>query len=213
MSAKSLVSQSLVLASLSTVAVFAQARTAQATVESLTNYHVVVERLQSEDLCLLKVPAYAEYGIPGVPEAELSAEPLMIPRRASAGPVTSQANAIATFGGAKVLFVDVTYDDDNIPTYTFTVDMLAAQTQNGNSLVGRTKTLKAAKLTLLALNENFVSVFPNSYRFFAEFVNLPNQDDLAGTPLNATTMWPYTNSSEFITAYKAELLNLNGSCF
>lgn len=185
---------------------------ATATVEALTTYNIVTEDVQSGDLCFLKMPAYAEYGIGGLPEALLSVKPVFLPRVASAGPSQVQANQIAAWGGASVEFVDLGFEEEDIQVYRFSVDLSAAHAQNGSSLAGRARTISVAKLALLAINKNLHEIWPDKYKLFVTFKNLPSQNGISGTTLNSTTNWSYTNNSPLIAAYTTELINTQGFC-
>lgn len=185
---------------------------ATATVEALTAYNIVTEDVQSGDLCFLKIPAYAEYGIGGLPEALLSVKPVFLPRQASAGPTEVQANQIATWGGAAVDLVDLGFEEGDIQVYRFNIDLAPAHARNGASLSGRERTVSVAKLALLAINKNLHEIWPGKYKLFVTFQNLPSQTGLSGSALNATTAWPYTNGSPLIASYTAELINTQGFC-
>jgi hypothetical protein len=96
--------------------------------------------------------------------------------------------------------------------YSMTLDVTALSNTNGTSLEGRTKTIKTAKLALLAMARNMHDLSNGQYRLWLRFFGLPSQTGLPGTRLYATTSYAYSSASPLLAAYEHELINLVGSC-
>lgn len=190
---------------------------AQATVDAFIPYTIVYEEIQTGDLCLGRMPMWAEIGIPEASAAEATFAPSYIVQQNSArGLQNVNINVLGKTPKIKVSYVDSSWDE-SVGTIgaKFTIDLSAATSYNGSSVEGRSAARDLAKLSLLALANNMKTILFGPYRNFkleVTFTGLPSQSGLSGEKVHATTHYPYTAGSPLLKTYAVELLNREGSC-
>ena len=193
------------------VSTMAVAVPARATVDGYILYNVPYKSLQTDDVCFMRLPLYTSFGIPTASMAQASLTPTAILKDF---PTPSYVNV--NLAAPTKLMVH-TYVSDAVTTanvweYTMKLNVSALSTANGSTTAGRTATIKAAKLALLAISRNMDDISGGNYRLKVTFVGLPSQNGVVGTKLNASTVYPYTSTSPLLIAYDRELIDVEGSC-
>ncbi len=201
------------LVRLAAALVLLAAAPAHATVDVLLDINVPYQHLQSEDVCFARTPMWAQVGIPAGSAIEGSLKPWLVYRQSftPAGSGAVNLNLLAEgpaigFTWVSDAYVGTTYE------VTLKLDVTALSTSNGTTVAGRTKTIRAAKLALLAVVRDIDDLTVGGWRVRVTFVGLPSQTGLTGTKLYATTSSPYSAASALLTAYAKELINRSGSC-
>lgn len=186
---------------------------AHATVDALLDVNVPYRQLQTDDVCFTRTPMWAQVGIPVGSAIEGSLKPWMVYRQSFTPAGSSHVNLNVLAEGPAIGFTFVS-DSWSGATYqvSLVLNVTALSTANGTTLAGRTKTLRAAKLALLAVIRDVDDLTVGPWRVTVKFVGLPSQTSLPGTKLYATTSSPYSAASALLTAYAKELVNVSGSC-
>jgi len=184
---------------------------AQATVEGYILYNVPYQHLQADDVCFMRLPLYTSFGIPTASVTLASLTPTAILKDF---PTRSYVNV--NLAAPTKLMVHTYVSDavtaNNVWEYTMKLNVSALSVANGTTTAGRSATLKAAKLALLAIARNMDNISDGNYRLKVTFTGLPSQNALPGTRLNATTVFAYTSTSPLLIAYDRELIDVEGSC-
>jgi len=193
------------------VSTMAVALPAQATVEGYVLYNVPYQHPQTDDVCFMRMPLYASFGIPTASMANATLSPTAILKDFPTK--TYFNNNLA----APTKLMVPTYVSDAVTAtgvweYTMKLSVTALATANGTTTAGRSATIKSAKLALLAIARNMDDISDGNYRLKVTFVGLPVQNGVPGTKLNATTAFPYTSTSPLLVAYDRELIDVEGSC-
>lgn len=183
-----------------------------ATVDVLLDVNVPYQQLQTDDVCFARTPMWAQVGIPVGSAIEGSLKPWMVYRQTFSG-TSGHVNLNLLAEGKPIGFTFVS-DAYVGTTYEVSVvlDVTALSAANGTTVAGRTKTLRAAKLALLAVVRDLDDLTVGLWRVKVKFVGLPSQTSLPGTKLYATTSSPYSAASALLAAYTKELVNREGSC-
>lgn len=203
--------KSKLIALMALASTMAVALPAQATVEGYILYNVPYQNLQTDDVCFMRLPLYASFGIPTASMANASLTPTQILKDF---PTKSYVNINLA---APTKLMVPTYVSDAVTAtgvweYTMKLNVTALATANGTTVAGRSATIKAAKLALLAIARNMDDISDGNYRLKVTFVGLPAQNGVPGTKLNATTQFAYTSTSPLLIAYESELIDVEGSC-
>lgn len=201
----------LAAASLAFAATFAPR--ADATIDAILDYTIAVEHPQTGDLCFRTLPMHASIGIPpaslmmGVFSPALAFNQTGVP----AGHV--DINVVTKSGAAPVAtYVSDAIDANGVVSYEMRVDVTPVAQKNGATAAGRARTIANAKVALLSMAESLDKLSGGKYKLRVTFVGLPSQAGLSGTPLNATTSFPYSAGSPLLAKYAAELIDVGGSC-
>ena len=185
---------------------------AHATVEAILDYTIVYEEPQSGDFCYRSLPMRAEIGIPPASVMRAVFSPVRI---FNENGLPSQYININAVGEAPLMVANYesdVFEADGTLVYRMNVDVTELSRRNGTTRAGRLETIKRAKLGLLAMSKSLEALMGGKYKLFLTFRGLPAQGDLGGTPLYATTSFPYTGGSPLLRAYQAEYINAGGSC-
>jgi len=188
---------------------------AWATVDGFVRTTIITQDPQTEGYCYHPITTAAEVGIGLEAQTEGTLAPTFVYRnRPYAGPFAEltliagrpyvNINEISLGAPIEHTYIEDRYVNGVIE-YEIALDTTALAAHNGSTLAGREKTIRQAKLALLAIARNLEG-YPEPYRLFATFQGLPSQTGLSGTLLHATTHWPYTASSPLLAAYEAELI-------
>ena len=191
-------------------------QSANATVSAHLSYSVPFAALQTDDRCLGKFMMIAELGIPPASTMEATFAPTSVYRQILGFPTSYADTNVLTSGIPAASRLKPQYISDTIVgstvEYSMNVNVTPLSSFHGLSPAGRQKTIKLAKLSLLAMSKNLEYLSGGNYRLRMSFTGLPSQAGLSGTPLNASTVSPYSSSSTLLTAYRTELINNEGSC-
>jgi hypothetical protein len=187
------------------------ARPANATVDAVLRYTVPYQHLSTDDVCLMRLPVLARFGIPAAALTEAS---LTATRVLQQFPSRHYANVNLAAPGKKLVH---TYVSDRITTngvweYAMKLDVTRLATAGGTSIAGRTRTIRTAKLALIAIAKNLEDASQGSYQLTLTFTGLPSQAGLPGTELHATTLDAYSVDHPLLNAYISELIDVEGSC-
>ncbi len=186
---------------------------AAASIDAWLDLSVPMNHPQSEDVCLRKHTMTATYGIPGASLMEGLITPHLAWTQATGD--HDDVNEITRGAAANLVarYVDDAYDEaTHTMSYTMDLDVRALSIAGGASVAGRTDAVRRAKLFLVAMADNMAALSTNNFRLRVRFLGLPSQVGLPGTKLYATTTYAYSATSPLIAAYRAELLDVNGSC-
>lgn len=186
----------------------AQARPAHATVDAFVAYVVPVHHLHTDAICLAPQTMWADLGIPPASQMEALLAPAYVYRQ---GGEHVDVNVLSQTGRMTARYVADSYDGD-VMSYSMTLDVAALSARNGGTVAGRQATITAAKLYLIAMAASLEAVVPGSWKLSVRFVGLPSQTGLSGTRLPASTQWPYTASSSLLASFRAQLIDVDGSC-
>jgi len=196
---------------------------AHATVDALIPAIVIVKNVQTEGYCYLKVPVAAEVGIPiGEMIAATLSPHWALRNRVTAGGFpelttirgTSYVNLNELAVGTPLKH---TYLLDEYKGSTFIyraeLDVSELAAKNGATLDGRRATVLKTKLALLGIAKDMglAAGAGNPWQLHLAVKGLPSQTGLSGTPVYATTAWPYTAGSPLLAKYTAELIR-SGDC-
>ncbi len=184
---------------------------AQATVEGFILYNIPYKSLQTDDICWMRLPMLAQFGIPQAAIIQASLAPTSILKDF---PTRSYVNINLASPSRPLVH---TYVSDNVTAsgvweYTMKLDVTKLAAANGYALGGRVATIRTAKLALLALARNMDDISDGNFRLRVTFTGLPSQVGVSGTKLNATTAYAYTSTSPLLIAYERELIDVEGSC-
>jgi hypothetical protein len=182
-----------------------------ATVEAFLEYNVPYAQPQTGDICLRRLPVLASLGVPGAAVAQASLKPTRVYKDFPA-PSYVNINLAATTPPMVHTYVSDSINEAGEWRYSMKLDVSALAAANGGTLDGRARTIRAAKLALLAIAKDLEDLSAGNYYLRATFVGLPSQSGLAGTPLHATTVYAYSVASPLLGQYEAELLDQHGSC-
>lgn len=196
---------------------------AHATVDALIPAVVIAKNVQTEGYCYLKVPVAAEVGIPigEMIAATLSPHWALRNRTTSGGFPELTLIKGRTYVNLNEVSVGTplkhSYLSDEYKGSTFIyrgeLDVSDVSAKNGLTLAGRRATITRTKLALLAIAKDMgLAAGPGkSWQLYLTIKGLPSQSGLGGTPVYATTSWPYTAGSTLFASYAAELIR-NGDC-
>lgn len=190
---------------------------ALATVDAVIPYTIVSKEIQTDDVCLTKMPMIAELGIPAASMAQATFAPALVTVQSSGrGIEHDNVNLLATTPAIGVNYLDGAWDESNQTiTEKFELDFTALARANGTSRDGRAETIRLAKLAILALSRNMEETLGGMFTKYKLEVNikgLPSQEGLEGAPVHASTRYPYTAGSPVLKSYEKELINLEGNC-
>ncbi len=196
---------------------------AHATVDAMIPAIVIAKNVQTEGYCYLKVPMAAEVGIPvGEMIAATLSPHWALRNRSTAGGFAElttirgksyvNLNEIAVGTPLKHTYL---LDEYKGTTFIYRAELDASDlaAKNGTTLAGRRATILKTKLALLAIAKDMALVAGagNPWQLHLTIKGLPSQSGLTGTPLYATTSWPYTAGSSLLAKYAAELIRA-GDC-
>lgn len=184
---------------------------ALATVEGYILYNVPYQSVQTDDVCFMRLPLLASFGIPQAALAQATLAPTQI-RQDFPTPHYFNNNLAAPATPMVHTYVSDAITTTGVWEYTMKLDVRALAAANGTTASGRAATIKAAKVALLALARNMDDLSDGNYRLRVTFVGLPSQVGLTGTTLYASTRYPYTSTSSLLTSYERELIDVEGSC-
>jgi hypothetical protein len=201
----------LLVAALTILCALVPSRAAEATVEGYAMYNVPYQHRQTSDICFMRLPVLASFGIPQAVLAQASLAPTQVLKDY---PSRSYVNINLASPARPMVH---TYLSDGVTVsgvweYSMKLDVTALAAYNGTTVAGRQATIRSAKLALLAMARNMEDLSHGNYRLRVTFVGLPSQTGLTGTKLYASTLYAYTVESPLIQAYENELLNRGGSC-
>jgi MYXO-CTERM domain-containing protein len=203
------------------LAILGLASPAGATVDALIPATVIVRNVQTEGYCYLQIPVAAEVGIPIGEMIAASLSPHWALRnRTTAGGFAelttikgqSYVNLNEISLGARIKHSYI-LDEYKGTTFIYRgqLDVSELATKNGSTTAGRRATIRQAKLALLAIAKDMaLAAGSGSWQLHLGFKGLPSQSGLSGTPLYATTSWPYTTGSPLLAKYGAELIHQAG---
>lgn len=184
---------------------------AQATVEGFILYNVPYKSVQTDDICWMRLPMLAQFGIPQAAIIQASLAPTSILKDFPTRRYININLASPTRPLVHTYILD-NITATNVWEYTMKLDVTALAAANGFALGGRVATLRTAKLALLAIARNMDDLSDGNFRLRVTFTGLPSQVGVAGTRLNATTGFPYTSTSALLIAYDRELIDVEGGC-
>lgn len=185
---------------------------ARATVDAFLQVNVPYEELQTGDVCFLRTPMWASLGIPIGSALMGTLAPMNVLRQNGDGTRTFvNINLVGTRPaiGATLL------DDKTVGTtyeVSIALDFAALSAANGTTATGRAKTIRAAKLALLAIARDLEDLTPGPWRMWVKIAGLPSQAGLSGAKVYATTTSAYSAGSPLLASYVRELIDRNGSC-
>jgi hypothetical protein len=185
---------------------------ADATVDAILDYTIVYQEPQSEDFCYRTMPMHAELGIPGGSLMQAVFAPVQIYNQSGMPSRYIDINLVSTQPPMVPTYVSDSIDANGTMNYAMKVDVTALAKANGTTSLGRLKTVRAAKLSLLAMARSMNKLSAGKYRLKVTFVGLPSQSGLPGVALPASTTWPYTASSPLLATLEKEWINAGGSC-
>lgn len=186
---------------------------ADATVEALLDYTIVYAQPQTGDLCLRTMPMRAEIGIPPASLMRGVFAPVQIFNENGRPTPYVNINVVAQDAGLVPTYEADAFESDGTLVYRMTLDVSELSARNGTTVAGRQKTIERAKLGLIAMAKSLEGIAEDGrYKLYLTFRGLPSQARLAGTPLYATTMYPYTSGSPLLAQYQAELIDVQGTC-
>ncbi|MGQ0505623.1 MAG: hypothetical protein ACT4TC_09910 [Myxococcaceae bacterium] len=198
------------------VATLIWAPAAGATVDAYLDYFVAIYSLQTERICLMPQVMHAEFGIPQGSLVRAVLAPTQLFHEdvfnQQAPPRYVNVNLSATVPPLVATYVSDNISASGVAEYEMQLDVSALAQSNGPTIEGRSATVQAAKLFLLALARSFAGAFASRYRLFVEFIGLPAQQGLLGTALPARTRDPYTETSPLLNTFRRELLFNRGNC-
>ncbi len=184
---------------------------AHATVEGYILYNVPYQSLQTDDICFMRLPLLASFGIPPANLAQASLQPTAILKDYPAYEYVN-VNLAAPARLMVHTYVSDAITDNGVWEYAMKLDARALAAHNGYTVAGRQRTITAAKLALLAIARNMHDLSGGNYRLRVTFTGLPTQIGLSGTRLYTSTSYPYTSSSPLLAAYERELIDREGTC-
>lgn len=196
---------------LTALAALAATAPAHATVEGYILYNVPYLSVQTDDVCFMRLPLLSSFGIPAAQVTLASLAPTAI-RKDYPTPQFININLAAPAKAMVHTYLSDAITASGVWEYSMKLDVSALSAHNGLTTSGRASTVKAAKLALLTIARNLDDLSNGSYRLRVTFTGLPSQSGLAGTKLNATTVYPYTATSALLIAYETELIDREGSC-
>ncbi len=185
---------------------------ADATVDAILDYTIVYQEPQSEDFCYRTMPMHAELGIPGGSLMLAVFAPVQIYNQSGMPSRYLDISLVSTQPPMVPTYVSDSIDANGTMNYAMKVDVTALAKANGTTSMGRLKTVRAAKLSLLAMARSMSELSGAKYRLKVTFVGLPSQSGLPGAVLPAATTWPYTASSPLLATLQKEWINAGGSC-
>lgn len=184
---------------------------AHATVEGYILYNVPYRSLQTDDVCFMRLPLLASFGIPQAALAQATLTPTQVLQDFPT-PHYINNNLAAPAKPMVHTYVSDAISATGVWEYSMKLDVRALATANGTTVAGRAATIKSAKLALLALARNMDDLSDGNYRLRVTFIGLPSQVGLSGSTLYASTRYPYTSTSSLLIAYERELIDVEGSC-
>jgi hypothetical protein len=201
----------LAAASFALAALFAPP--AGATVDAILDYTIVYEHPQSGDLCYRSLPMQAELGIPPASVMQAVFAPTRVFNQNGLPAPYVDINVVTKAGAGPIAtYVSDAIDSAGVVSYEMRVDVTPVAQRNGTTPVGRARTIANAKVALLSMARSLHELSNGRYKLRVTFAGLPSQQGLAGTPLNATTAFPYGAGSPLLAKYEAELIDVGGSC-
>lgn len=184
-----------------------------ATVDALIDYTIIHRQLQTDDVCYKTLPMWAEIGIPAASQMQGTLAPAWIFKQNSLGNTYVDINEISRTSGLKAEYVNDSFDaQTGVYTYSMRLDLSQHPAISDSSGKARQAIVDQAKFMLLAMNKNLGLYYPGKYKLWLTVSGLPSQTGLSGTPLPATTQYPYTAQSPLKAAFEKELINVGGSC-
>jgi len=201
------------------ICLFTLVGTAHATVDVVINTTIVYQHPQLEAYCYQQMPVAASVGIPGAVLLDAALAPSFayrnMPLTYCPAPNYSQIgglcyanlNEISRGKPIKHNYKLDSYLADGTYEYRAELDVTALATFNGTTTAGRQKTVKQAKMALLAAAKISSSIGSGRYRLFLTFKGLPSQTSLTGKVLPATTTWPYTAGSQLLLDIQKEIIS------
>jgi len=180
-----------------------------ATVDTYLDYHIAYRHPQTDDICIGEHRMYASLGIPAASMMEASLAPALVYNQGGGHIDINELTAGAPMVGA---YVSDYVTSGGIWEYSMTLDVSARAAQNGTTVAGRQATIDTVKMFLVAMGENLDNYVPGAWRLSVQVIGLPSQTGLSGTSVYATTLWPYTASSTLLAAYRADVINVDGTC-
>ncbi len=190
-----------------TAGLWLSGQAAQATVSEYTGFFIPYEREQSAYVCLHKDIMSASFGIPLASMMTGIFSGTQTLHQGGTGNTYQNINLLVN--GTTTIGWNLNFDRYNangVTDYSFTLDMAAFNTLNGNSVSGRQKTKDLAKLAVVAILKTAESLHgAGQFRVWIKFNNLPSQSGLSGGPVyTGSTDWPgypFTAGSSLYQSY------------
>jgi MYXO-CTERM domain-containing protein len=190
---------------------------ASATVEGMLTSTVAYRHPEVEGYCYGSIPVSAMIGIPAASVVEGALAPAYVLRSGQgnggfesvdiAGRTYVNINAVAEQSGIAHEYVNDAIDGQTL-AYQAKLDVSALAAVRGPTLEGRRQTIVQVKLALLGMARSLLELSASGlFSLRVEIVGLPDQSDLDGARVFATTQYPYTAGSPLLGAYEAELLS------
>jgi hypothetical protein len=192
---------------------FFAAGAARASIDAWLDLSVPMQHPQGDDACLRKHTMTASYGVPMASVMEGLITPHLAWDQASRTHV--DINEITNGAPANLVarYVSDAYNETTrVWSYNMELNVTALSLANGTSLVGRTDTIRRAKLFLVAAADNMARMSANKFQLRVTFIGLPSQVNVPGLRLNATTSYAYSAASSLLATYKAQLINVENMC-
>ena len=189
---------------------------AQATTSAYADFYIPYKQIQSDDTCLNRQTMEAVFGIPLASIIKGVFAETRTYHQSIVGPGTyKNINLLAN----ETTRIDPQlnfdrYHSNGVYDYSFTLDLVALNTENGASAAGRQKTIDIAKLSVVSIIKTAeLTHNPNQFRVWIKFENLPSTSGLTGAAMNSGgadwPTWPYTSSSTLYQTYLSEVIDDN----
>ena len=184
----------------------------KATVSEFNHFFIPYERIQSNYICLNKQIMKAEFGIPLASMFEGIFSQTQTLNQVLSGNSTRFNINLLVSGSTSVTY-NLNFDrqtSGGVTDYSFTLNMAAFNTLNGNSSAGQLKTIKTAKLSVISIIKTAELLHgTGNFRVWIKFNNLPPLAAANGVNAGATDWpaWPFTSSSPVYQAYKSQLIS------
>lgn len=185
-----------------------------ATTSAYADFYIPYKQIQSDYTCLNRQTMEAVFGIPLASTLQGVFAETRTYQQSMVGP--------GKYVNINLLANDTTriapeynfdrYHNNGVYDYSFTIDLVALNTENGGSAAGRQKTIDTAKLAVIAILKTAeLTHRPGKFRVWIHFKNLPSVVGLSGTEVyqggKDWPVWPYTASSSLYKRYLTEMIH------
>ena len=159
-----------------TVLLLALSASSKATVSEFNTFFIPYERIQSNYICLNEQIMKAEFGIPLASMFEgIFSETQTLSQVLSGNSTRFNINLLVS--GSTSVAYSLNFDrqtSSGVTDYSFTLNMAAFNTLNGNSSAGQLKTIKTAKLAVISIIKTAELLHSaGNFRVWIKFTNLP----------------------------------------
>ncbi|PWQ94494.1 hypothetical protein [Leucothrix arctica] len=187
---------------------------AHATSSAYADFYIPYKQVQSDYTCLNRQTMEAVFGIPLASIVKGVFAETRTYHQSMVGPGTYQ-NINLLANETTVLDPVLNFDrfnESEVFDYSFTLDLVALNTENGGSGAGRQKTIDTAKLAIIAIIKTAeLTHKEGKFRVWINFENLPLANNLAGSVVHSGgtdwPSWPYTASSPVYQQYLSEAIH------